>query len=460
MTLTRTRIAWTAGVLLLLAMAAAVLLAPRLLGEARIRGEAERRLTAALGVPVTIRGAVRVETGATTRIDARDVTIGGTAGARGGVGDDATAPPLLVLGRVQASVATASLVTGALALGEVRLEAPRFHLHVARDGRTNWSGLGAAGANEDAGAAAPTAWSLDGLTIERGELRYTDARSGTDLSLHDWHLQAGRVALPQPFDVQTRFEARRAGESLGRLQLRGRVTADLAQERHALDAVAVDAELARPAGVLPLSLAVERVEYAGGAGTAAVRGLHATVAGLKLRADAKASQLAAAPVVDATFATEPFAPREVLRALGAAAPPMAGPGALDRAQLGARAVVADGTARLSALDLQLDDTRLTGTATVTTATPHRWTFDLVADRIEADRYRKPAALRDDSPVVLPLEFLRGLDVAGRLRVAELVVAGVTLQDLSIDLGEEARRAPAAARDGGPPHAPSVPGRPP
>jgi AsmA protein len=433
MTFTRTRIAWTVGVLLLLVIAAAVLLAPRLLGEARIRGEAERRLSEALGRPVTIRGPIRIDAGPKTRIDASDVTIaGGFAGA----------PPLLVLGRVQASVETASLLTGAPAIGEVRLDAPRIHLHVDRDGRTNWSGLGGGGTGED--AAAPATWSVAGLTIERGELRYTDARSGTDLSLHDWQLQAGRVALPEPFDLQTGFDARRGDAPLARVRLRTRVTADPVRDTYALHEADVDAELVREAGALPVTLVVDRLEYQGAAGTAGVRGLRVTTAGLALRVDGTASQLAGPPVVDAALAVEPFAPREVLRALGTAAPPMAGPGALERARLSARVNLRDGEVRISSLDAQLDDTRLTGTATVATAAPHRSIFDLAADRIVADRYLKPATPRDDSPVVLPLEFLRGLDVEGRLQVAELVAGGVTLRGLAIDLGAEARRAPVAA----------------
>jgi AsmA protein len=432
MTSTRTRIAWAVGLLLLLAVVAAVLLVPRVLDEQRVRAEAERRLTAALGRPVTIGGPVSVDAGTTTRVAASDVSIGGgTAGM----------PPLLVLGRVQASIETASLLGGAPVLGAVRLEAPRIHLHVDRDGRANWSGLGAA--PDGGGASVAPAWSIEGLRIERGELRYTDARSGTDFTLHDWQLEAGRVSLPEPFDVTTRFDARRADTPLGRVELRARVTADARQSRYVLENIGIDARLARQAGPLPVTLAAERLDYAAAAGTAGLRGLRATAAGLALRADGTASQLAATPVVDATIATEPFSPRESMSTLGLTVPPMAGPGALDRAQVGVRVNVAGGAARLSALDARLDDTRLTGTGSVTVAAPHRWTFDLAADRIRADRYAKPAALQDDSPVVLPLELLRGLDVAGTLRVEELVVAGVTLRDLSIDLGEEARRAPAA-----------------
>jgi uncharacterized protein involved in outer membrane biogenesis len=443
MTFTRTRIAWAVG-LLLLAIVAAALLVPRVLDEQRVRAEAERRLTTALGRPVTIGGKVSIDPGTTTRVDASDVTIGGGA---------AGAPPLLVLGRVQASIETASLLGGAPELGAVRLEAPRFHLHVDLEGRANWSGLGAApndgtardagDAPKESGASAAPAWSIESLTIERGELRYTDARSGTDVTLRDWHLQAGRVSLPEPFDVETRFEARRADAPLGRVELRARVTADAAQARYVLENVDVDARLARDAGLLPVTLAAERLDYAGATGVAVLRGLRATAAGLVLRADGTASQLATTPVVDATIATEPFSPRESMNALGLTAPPMAGPAALERAQVSMRVNVADGAARLSALDARLDDTHLTGMGSVTVAAPHRWVIDLVADRVLADRYAKPAALRDESPVVLPLEFVRGLDVAGTLRVAELVVAGVTLRDLVIDLGEEARRAPTA-----------------
>jgi uncharacterized protein involved in outer membrane biogenesis len=429
MALVRTRIAWTVGVLLLLLVAAALLL-PRLFSEERVRVEVERRLTTALGLPVAIRGPVRVGTGLTTRLDAGEITIGG------GV---AGAPPLLLLGRIEASAATASLVRGALELGEVRLVEPRFHLHVDRDGRTNWAGLG--GGSEPGGGSA-RAWSLAGLAIERGELRYTDERDGTDLRLVDWQLQAGRIALPEPFELQTRFAARRADAALATARLQARVTADVPGGRHVLEAFAADVELARAAEPLPMRAAFARLEYVVADDTATLRGLRVDAAGLALRADATVTQLGTAPVVDASLATDPFAPREVLRAFGVETPPMAGPRALDQAQLAGRVTVRDGSARLGTLDARIDDTRLTGDASVTTAAPHRWTVDLAADRIVTDRYLRPSALRDASPVELPLEFLRGLDVTGRLRVGELVAARVTLRDLSLDLAEEARRSPA------------------
>src|SRR5512139_407406 len=148
----RTRIAWIAGFVLLL-IAAAIVVVPRLLDEARIRAEAERRLTAALGVPVTIRGPVRIRTGAWLEVDVRDVTIAGTRGP-----DGAAAPPLAVIERIQASVESASLLTGPLRAGEVRVAGPRLHLHVDAAGRGNWEGLGGGPA---ANEAEPRAWSLD-----------------------------------------------------------------------------------------------------------------------------------------------------------------------------------------------------------------------------------------------------------------------------------------------------------
>jgi AsmA protein len=421
---TRTWIAWAAGSLLLLAVVA-VLVLPRLLDADRVRAEAERRASAALGRPVTI-GRLEFAGGPSLSIDARDVRVGG--GLPG-------APPLLVAARVRASVAAASLVQGPLEIGAVVVDAPRIRLHVDRDGRGTWEGLGG-GAAGSAPPARP--WRLAGLTVVDGELRYTDARSGADVTIADWQVRTERVALPEPFALTTSFTARRGDAAVARVAIDTKVAADLGAQRYAFDDLRVDADLLRPAGEIAARLAAERVEYSAADGAASVRALDARSLGVNLRADATATQVATNPVVSARLQVAPFEPRAVLKALGVSLPPMAAADALSRAQLAGRLEYRDGIARVADLDATLDATKMTGAASVTASAPRTWSFDLAADRLDADRYLKPARLRDRSPVELPLEFMRGLDASGTLRVGELAAGGVRLRDVTVDLGAAAR----------------------
>jgi AsmA protein len=424
--LTRTRIAWTAGLALLLLLAvAAVLVVPRLLDEARLRAEAERRLGAALGVPVTIRGPVRFTAGATLEVDVAGVTIAGTTRAP-------DAPPLAYVERVRASVETASLVGGTLRIGEVRIEGPRLNLQVDAAGRGNWEGLGAGG--EDGSPARE--WTLAGLVVERAALRYTDARSGADYEVADASLRGGRVELPTPFELTTRLAARSGGAPLATVDLRTQVTADPERGRYAVSALSADARLAREAGPVPVRIGVPSLSYDAAADELHLQPSTLEVLDVRARVEGTARSLSAAPVAEFDVGVEPFDPRRLLQSLAIEVPPMAGPDALSRAALAGHARYAGERLELTQLAATLDDTKLAGRADVVLGTPIRWTLDLTADRLVADRYMKPEKLRDDSPVELPLDALRALHASGQLRVGELVASGVRLRDVVIDLGAE------------------------
>lgn len=443
---------------------AALLLGPRLVGEARLRSEAESRLTALLGREVRIGGPVRVSTGATIEIDVTDVTIareaagrfaaeaGATDGRAGSGTPSATQPlpPLARIGRIRTSVAAASLIGGPIRIGRVHVEGAHVYLRVDADGRGNWEGLGASPVG--AADSKPVEWELDGVTVERSSLHWSDARSGSAWSLDDWNSDIGRVELPEPFDVKTSFQVRDAHGPRGRASVLARVTADLDAQRYAMDALTVEGvlnrETARGPGrgeasaaprptALPVKLATAHLDYDGRAGTASLRELVADVAGLQVRADGTATDLASTARIAATVNTNTFEPRAVLQTLGVALPPMQGPGALARAEVRARLTGDTGALLLDGLDATLDDTRLTGRATRASGTG--WTLDLAADRVAVDRYLKPAKLRDKSPVLLPTDLLRSLDVQGTLRVGELVASGVRLKNVTIDLGNGGTR---------------------
>lgn len=441
---------------------AALLLGPRLVGEARLRSEAESRLTALLGREVRIGGPVRISTGTTIELDVTDVTIARDAGARlptaagatdGRAGPDTTSatqplPPFARIARVRASVAAASLLRGPIRIGRVHVEGAHVYLAVGADGRGNWEGLGAS--SGDPAGSTPVEWVLDGVTVERSSLHWSDARAGSAWSLDDWSADVGRVALPTPFDVKTSFQVRDVHGPRGRASVVARVTADLDAKRYAMDALTVEGVLARepsggtgrddaPAGptALPVKFAIAHLDYDGRAATASLRELVADVAGLQLRADGAATDLSSTPRIAATLTTNTFEPRATLQTLGVALPPMQGPGALARAEVRARLAGGTDALSLDGLDATLDDTRLTGRASRAPGTG--WTLDLAADRLAVDRYLKPAKLRDKSPVLLPTDLLRSLDVQGTLRVGELVASGVRLKNVTIDLGHGGTR---------------------
>lgn len=424
------RLLWAGAIAGLLLVVAAIVVS-LLLDEQRVRHEIEQRLTALVGRPVAVRGAIDYGWVPTIAFELREVEIAGWPDAR-------PATPLLALARVSGSVRAASLVSGRIEIGDVRLEGVRAVLAVDADGRRNWDGLFPdAPATPGAPVEPPARWALASLAIVDAEVEYRDARDGTSYAFREARVELGRVELPEPFDLRVGGRAWVGDAERVQLALRGRAALDLEHSRYGLDDVAVSATLVRDRPV-PLELAAQRLEYASGeGGTAAIRALVANALGARAKLDLAAESLATTPRVSGALAVEPFAPREVAQALAVELPVMTAPDALSRADFAAQVAYGAGVLRLDQLQAGLDDTRLTGDVAVVLE-PRAWRFELAADRIVADRYLKPKKLRDRSPVELPLDFLRGMPATGRLRIGELEIEGTKLKGVTVDLGDVAR----------------------
>ncbi len=132
---------------------------------------------------------------------------------------------------------------------------------------------------------------------------------------------------------------------------------------------------------------------------------------------------------------EPIAFESSLRAEGLVA------GAVIALRIDGRAELGDDAVALEALQVQLDDTRINGWLRAAGLEQPRITFDLQANRFDADRY-----LGDDSDtgatagaggdvrdtrIEVPTDTLRTLDLNGSLAIGTLVFEGAELADVRL-----------------------------
>jgi AsmA protein len=98
--------------------------------------------------------------------------------------------------------------------------------------------------------------------------------------------------------------------------------------------------------------------------------------------------------------------------------------------------------RLQDLALNLDDSKLTGTASILNFAQPAYRFDLAVDQVTLDRYlppesaaaeQKPAPAPGAAPVVIPIDTLRALDADGRIRVGRLQAFGLKSSDVLVKL---------------------------
>ncbi|WP_290653412.1 AsmA family protein, partial [Aquisalimonas sp.] len=173
-------------------------------------------------------------------------------------------------------------------------------------------------------------------------------------------------------------------------------------------------------------------------------------AGLRLNAAADVVGLTSDPRVDGRFDIPETDLRDVLERLQQGVPETADPDALRRFTMDGVFRASAERAELTELRVDLDGARLSGTGSVADFADPMIRFDLAGTRFEADRYLPPgtdeqgaggvavgeAGEEDPEGAEIPLEALRALNLDGRFRLEELLIAGFELSDINIQVHAE------------------------
>lgn len=164
------------------------------------------------------------------------------------------------------------------------------------------------------------------------------------------------------------------------------------------------------------------------------------VMGLELIARVNGKQIIDNPSFSGDLASGEFVPRLLLKNVGVKLPEMADPGAMGKAKLSAKFNAGLNHAALSKLKLQLDNTHLSGNASVKNFKAPVIRYQLAVDGIDADRYLPPPS---DKPAVkatpataaaaaattLPLKLLRSLDIDGTFKMGKVKVMNLHSTDV-------------------------------
>jgi len=146
------------------------------------------------------------------------------------------------------------------------------------------------------------------------------------------------------------------------------------------------------------------------------------------------------PEVEGRLELASFSPRQLLSriGLGDMLPETSDSEVLDRLSLRSDLAYGQAGVALNDLNLVLDDSRISGSATLPELAPLAIRFDLHLDRIDLDRYMAPD--EDGEPVdseepldldaiEIPADAIRGQDLEGRLRIDSLMLAGMQLEEV-------------------------------
>lgn len=333
------------------------------------------------------------------------------------------------------------LLSRRLEISTLRLDGLRLNLLQLADGSNNWADLGD---DSDRSAPAPAPdrgppMQLDhigGLSLTDAVVRFEDRQAGSVVEAVIPKLTTGELAPGRAFPLDAEALLRLDGGAQAvnvRLGARVQFADDLATVTVTDLAVEGDADAA--GGRQSFSLRTPRLAADLEAQTLAIPELTAELAGIRMTADINGARIVDAPAFSGRLAVAEFSPRAVLEELGEAAPDTADPAVLAKASLNARYQADAEQVQLEDLLLLLDDTTLSGTASIGFGEITRVRAQLALDAIDLDRYLPPEP-EEQAPgrgpaedVELAFDWLDGLDLDASFRADRLKVSGLTLTDL-------------------------------
>ncbi|MES9856197.1 MAG: AsmA family protein [Sedimenticola sp.] len=401
---------------------------------------------------------VQEETGRALRIDGDlklsvfpwlGVEIGGLElGNAQGFGDK----PFAAVKHASVRVKLMPLLSSQVEVDTIGLEGLQLNLAKNSAGVSNWDDLAKGGKRsesesekgEGSASGGISAFTVGGVNINNAQVSWDDRSSGQQFSVSNFSLNSGAITPGRPVALEMGMLLdSKVPEIKAEVQMDAQVSLDQKAGELRIDGLTlkVDAEgkaLANGAAHADLEAAVV-VALDGSLAT--IEGLKVTSGTLKLNGNLKGVNLNSQPAFSGTINLAEFNLREWLTAQGMALPETADPTALTRLSADIGLNAQGGVTRLEKLSLILDDTHISGSATLRGAAV---AFGLEIDAIDADRYlplAKEAGETPDTPEVaakasgdeplMPIETLRQLDLDGKLKMGKLTINKLLAEQLEV-----------------------------
>ncbi|WP_084536791.1 AsmA family protein [Azospirillum halopraeferens] len=340
----------------------AVLVAPGLVDWNAYKGEIAARLGAVTGRAVELDGDIRLSLLPHPALTVGDARLASLPGAE--------EPDMIRLKRLDVQVALMPLLGGRIQVERVTLVEPTIVFEVLADGRFNWDLGGAARA---AGGPMPgeglaSAISFDRVSIENGTVLYRDALSGRHERVEAVNARVVAGSIAGPFQIE------------GAFRLRGiPMTGELTAGRFA-EAAAVPLRVSVALADTDATMRFAGIINAGKEGTRAQGDLRAEGTDLSRVAAAFGGAGGRPPVALA----QPFGLRTTLEVTASAV-------------------------NFAALEMQVGDTRASGTAGLRPRAPQHLDLTLAVNRLDVDAWLRQAGA---TPPAAPPSGGRAAAVSG------------------------------------------------
>lgn len=391
-------------------------------------------------------------------LEAEDVSFGNAEG----FGPE----PMLKVASMEFRVRLLPLFSGRIEVSRVRLQGVDVLLEKNERGVSNWDDLaeGTGGKEKQAQSSQPSlpstgkdsfSLAVQGLTFDAVNLTYHDRPSGARYVVKNGDIEITDFELGRPFDcvMKALVEVGKPAIS-GTVDLSGKVKVDIGRSLYSVSALKGKLDLA---GKVFPGEALDCSVSAGGivadlksqilkAEALAVSAYDATV-----KAELSVSGLLKAPAVNTTLSIEPVDLRSMLSMLGVAVPETADETVLTRASGTMNLAYAPDTVTVSRMDLTLDDSSIKGNATFDNFSRLSSMVRVQVDEVDLDRYLPPRKSAEEKTStssdtsggnagettrekgLIPVDFIRSLDVDAQLSVGSLKAKNLRFTDVRLNL---------------------------
>ncbi len=410
--------------------------------------------------------------------------------------------PFAQLERMDIQLKLLPLFKKSIEMKAIVLHGLGLNLEINKQGVSNWDDLAQGSTEEkvaeesvikessEVSTALPLAsLSVEGVELIGAHIVYIDHTTGAKYTLSDLSLETGAVVLNEPLDVifNTGFESNQP-EVQGHAALTSRIVYNLEKQQYRLEKTAIklsfDSQELSSKGQVDLNfdalldlvaqqydlngtllrVAIDSPDMPEGQAivnlsmdiAANLTSQKATLSdiklesyGLNLSGDVQAKTIIDAPEFQAKFDLTPFNPRDMMKKFAIEVPQTADATVLTKADLNLKLKGSTEWIEVTELNVNFDDTTLSGTVAVHDFEKPKIIYDLVMNRIDADRYLPPERESDaveksvpgtgtaetttTTEPELPLDTLRDLNIDGRFLVGRLKVSNLKMNDVRADL---------------------------
>jgi AsmA protein len=412
------------------------------------------------GRPLAIRGKLDLKIFPWIGINVHDVTLGNPPG----YGND----PFLAVQTASVGVKLIPLLQKRFEVSRVAVDGLAVTLISRSETENNWKDLGESKEKQPPQSTGPAPkMSIAGVDITKSSLVYRDEekKSVTRLSGLEVHTGALNGSAPTKLEIKLVYDEG-AAPTVAQLAAKARVqmlndgarieVKDLDAEGKWFgspekDTARKSTEATKPSPPIDFKLRSAALAVDMNAGTLAPATFNVNLGDLPVQLTAQGEKLFGEYVIGGKIGIDKTSARKLMQSFGMEPPVTADPKALSAFALKSDYRLTPKTARLSALDLTLDDTHVRGSAGIDDLDAMAMRFDLNVDRIDLDRYMAPApeGKKDAPPAAkaaakppteLPLDTLKTLNAQGQLRVGAATVTKLQFTDIRLPVEAKGGRA--------------------